>query len=951
MASKTPADDLLRILSEVADDYAVFAMDPDGRVVRWPPEAQRLKGFDPEEILGEHISIFYEPTDVEAGRPERALVAASREGRYDEEGWRRRKDGSRFWASVIVTPLRDAEDRLVGYAKVTRDLTRQRQAEDALRSVARRLEGIIELSVDGIISVDEDLRVIGFNRGAEKTFGFARNQILGQTLDRLIPPRFRERHAQRIREFGEAEEASRRMGHRGEIVGLRKNGDEFPAEASISKQTVDGRRVFTVVLRDVTVDREAETTLRDLEARWHRMADALPILFSYIDREQRFRFVNQEYESWFGIPRGEIVGKSVRELLGDQTYASVEPHIREAFEGRMVRYEADLRTPGVQPRSTEIFLQPEQTGDGRVVGCYVVGVDVSDRRRFERILRGKEAAIRALYQIGSHPSLDLDEKIRALLELGCQQLHLDLGVLARVVDGRWEVRQTHPDIDGIRPGDTYPLNRTLCSETLRVPEPRGIVYGAESDGDRYPAYPGRRVGAYLGARVTVAGEVYGTLSFSNLRGRSAPFTQADRDLIRLMSLWIGNELHRRQVLGTQTMLAEAGRVLASSLKDDEVLASIARLAVPTLGDGCTLYASEEEGVVRRVQGAHADAELNVVIQESIGSTLGAASDRPVLDVIRGGKPLLLPWTGAEGTDAASLADPGFNGLPPDQVQSIMVVPLTARGRVLGAMALVSAKPHRYAQRELAAAQELALRGAMALDNANLYRRARDAIRMRDEVLSFVTHDLGSPLSSIAMVVDRLLDVPVAEDRRGRTRSYLEGVRDSATRMERLIHDLLEVRLLEEGRLAVRRRKLSVGVLLETVEREFRPRCEDKSLTLDLAPVAQGEVRGDRDRLLQVLSNLMDNAIKFTDAGGCIRLGVEALDGDVLFSVSDTGEGIEPERLADLFDRYTQARRSKRAGAGLGLAITKEIVEAHEGAVWAESTAGAGSTFYFTLPRA
>jgi PAS domain S-box-containing protein len=951
MESAAQAEDLLRLLSEVADDYAVFALDTEGRVVRWPPEATRLKGFGPEEILGEYISVFYDPADVEAGKPERALVVASQDGRYEEEGWRRRKDGSRFWASVVVMPLKDAEGRLVGYAKVTRDLTRQKRAEDALRTSTSRLAGIIELSADAIVSVDRDQRVILFNQGAEAVFGYTAAEMLDQPLTALMPERFRERHSQHVRHFVEGTEQSRRMGDHGEIVGLRKNGDEFPAEASISKQTVDGELVFTVVLRDIGARREAEKALRELEARWHRMADALPILFSSVDVDERYRFVNAAYETWFGIPTTEIVGKSVREVLGEETYGSVKEHVKAALEGERARFETGLRTPDGQLGTVEVLLEPDVDEHGSVSGFHVAAVDVTGRKRIEKSLRRKEAAIRALHQIGSHPSLALDEKIRALLELGCHQFRLDLGVLARVVDDRWEVKQTHPESEAVHPGSVFPLGRTFCARTLRASEPLGFARAPGSADDGYPAYPGGRVEAYLGAPVTVAGEVYGTLSFSSLQPREDPFSQSDRDLIRLTALWIGNELHRHEVLETQTMLAEAGRVLASSLHHGEVLASIARLAVPALGDGCILYALEENGTVRRVQGAHADRELNAVLQESTGSTVVAKGSNLVLDVIRGGAAHLHPLTIMGATQAASLADDGFEGLPVPERQSMMVLPLRARGKVLGAMALVSGTPYRYSERHLSAAQELAQRCAMALDNANLYRSAQEAIRARDEVLSFVTHDLGSPLSSISMVADRLLDVPAHEDRRQKTRSYLKGIRDSATRMERLINDLLDVRLLEEGRLAVRRGRLSVQLLLDAVIREFRPRCDSKALVLDVAPVEAVAVQADRDRTLQVLSNLLDNAVKFTDPGGRITVGAEPRDGDELFWVSDTGIGIEKERLATVFDRYAQARQSRRAGAGLGLAISKEIVEAHGGTIWAESEPGAGSTFYFTLRRA
>ncbi len=823
--SAPPTQELLRVLSEVAQDYAVFATDTEGRIVRWPPEAERLKGFTADEVLGKHFSLLYAPGDVGAGKPELALAVAEREGRYAEESWRRRKDGSRFWASVVVTALKDADGRLIGYAKVTRDLTRQKLAKEALRTSESQLAGMIELSLDAIISVGEDQRVVLFNKGAEAIFGFTADEIRGRPLGELIPERLRERHAEHVRQFGESADESRPMGLRQAIVGRRKDGEEFPAEASISKQSVHGVRIFTVVLRDI-----------------------------------------------------------------------------------------------------------------------------GPRVRVERALRRREGAIRALHQIGAHPSLDLDEKIQALLELGCQQFHLDLGVLARIVGDRWEVRQAHPETEAIHPGSVFTLGHTCCRRTLQAPEPFGFTRGSGAQEESYPAYPGQLLGAYLGVPVVVAGETFGTLSFSSLSSRDEPFTRSDQDLIRLMALWIGNELHRRQVLETRTLLAESGRVLASSLNGEEVLARVARLAVPALGDGCLVYAVAEDGIARLVEAVHVDPDLTVRLQDARGAPLEGDGHGPALEVIRSGGPRVLG--SANGGEAGDdVFEGGLLGLPASQCRSVLVLPLKARGKVIGALALASAEPGRYSESDGSAAQELALRGALALDNANLYQRATEAIRMRDEVLSFVIHDLGSPLSSISMVVDRLLEVPPDEDRRERTREYLSGIRDAATRMERLINDLVEVRLLEEGRLAVRQSKVSVRALLDAVAREFQPRCEASSLDFELAADDPGFVRADRDRVRQVLSNLLDNAVKFTDPGGRITVRVEGREEEILFSVADTGIGIRQDRLASVFNRYAQAQEARRAGAGLGLAIAKEIVEAHGGAIRAESEPGVGSTFFFTLPRA
>jgi signal transduction histidine kinase len=173
-------------------------------------------------------------------------------------------------------------------------------------------------------------------------------------------------------------------------------------------------------------------------------------------------------------------------------------------------------------------------------------------------------------------------------------------------------------------------------------------------------------------------------------------------------------------------------------------------------------------------------------------------------------------------------------------------------------------------------------------------------------------------------------------------------------MERLVQDLLEVQLLEDGRRAIRRTTLSVESTLDEAVRGFEQTALTKSIGLERMRVEgrsgdDWSIKGDRDRLLEVLSNLLDNAMKFTDPGGRIRIGAELREDEAIFFVSDTGVGIAPEHVPHLFDRYVQAHEKRRAGAGLGLAIAKEIVEGHGGSIWCESEPGQGSSFSFSIP--
>ncbi len=396
-------------------------------------------------------------------------------------------------------------------------------------------------------------------------------------------------------------------------------------------------------------------------------------------------------------------------------------------------------------------------------------------------------------------------------------------------------------------------------------------------------------------------------------------------------------------------LADAGMVLAASLDYEETLESVASLAVQSLADFCVIDIVEADGEIRRLRVAHADpdraeiaerlrnAKLDRNRRHLSSSALG--SNRPEMQNVT---PELLREL-SQGEEHHSI----LNAL---EARSYIAVPLNARDRLLGAAVLISSRKH-YTDDDLRLAGELARRAALSVDDARLFRHANEVIRARDEVLRIVSHDLRNPLSTITMSVDLLLDPKVGFTEEQKARQ-LHVVLRSAERMDRLIGDLLDVARLEAGRMSLNlahedpRRLIGEAVELHTAMATAR------SITLvneGGAPLPP--VRADRDRILQVLANVIGNAIKFTPDGGTIRMDLSDHGESIAFRVCDTGSGIEADQLSQLFRPFWQGRRGGRDGAGLGLAISRGIVEAHGGRIWADSEVGAGTCVSFTIPLA
>jgi signal transduction histidine kinase len=236
-------------------------------------------------------------------------------------------------------------------------------------------------------------------------------------------------------------------------------------------------------------------------------------------------------------------------------------------------------------------------------------------------------------------------------------------------------------------------------------------------------------------------------------------------------------------------------------------------------------------------------------------------------------------------------------------------------------------------------------GRVTLDQ--LYGEAQRVIDAREEILRIVAHDLRSPLNTISMATSLLLDMPASE---ADLAKRLKIIKRSGEAMDRLIQDLLSVTTIEAGRLSIAPRKLRVDDLFQDAVEMLESSAREKSITLKVDRAADlPPVRGDAARVLQVFSNLVGNAVKFTPEGGVITLSASRADNRIYCAIADTGPGIPPEDLPRIFGKFWQSKRGDKRGVGLGLAIARGIVEAHGGSISVRSEVGQGSVFSFSLP--
>jgi len=237
------------------------------------------------------------------------------------------------------------------------------------------------------------------------------------------------------------------------------------------------------------------------------------------------------------------------------------------------------------------------------------------------------------------------------------------------------------------------------------------------------------------------------------------------------------------------------------------------------------------------------------------------------------------------------------------------------------------------------------------EQVELHKRLQRAVQARDDTVGVVAHDLRNPVSAVKMLSTAVLnreEHQISDE----GREQLRLIREAALQMDRLIQDLLDVTRVETGRLGLNKQPVTTVALLEGALQTLRPLVDQANIALrvEVSPTLP-QVQADPERIGQVLSNLVGNSIKFTDAGGEILVRAIQTGSDVQVSVTDTGSGISRDQLPNIFDRFWQNAQSpiRSRGAGLGLPIARGIVHAHGGRMWAESEIGKGSTFYFTLP--
>jgi|GEM_PF-5020283 len=404
-------------------------------------------------------------------------------------------------------------------------------------------------------------------------------------------------------------------------------------------------------------------------------------------------------------------------------------------------------------------------------------------------------------------------------------------------------------------------------------------------------------------------------------------------------------------------LAEAGRILSSSLDYGETLSRLARLATPTLADFCIVDVLEADGSLRRVAASHADAGRQALLDQIAAEYPPApGSPQPAMRVLLSGQPELL-----EVVDARVIAQHARDGRHAQLMQELgvrshLAVPLRHGERIVGVISLGYTGERRYSQGDLGLVEALAGRAAVAIDNARLFREAEsagraaaDANRAKDEFLAVLGHELRNPMAPIVTAME------ILRRKHGDSRE-LEVLGRQVKHLRRLVDDLLDVSRITRGKVELDLHEVALADVARQALELAEPLLRERGHQLEVVdPGAPVVVRGDTGRLVQVVTNLLTNAARYTEPGGHVRVDWQPSGRDALLRVSDNGIGLPADALTRIFEPFVQGRQPfdrPQGGLGLGLAVVKSLVQAHGGRVEARSEGpGRGSVFEVRLPLA
>jgi PAS domain S-box-containing protein len=996
--ARQDSEEKYRMLLDGVQDYAIFMLDPRGRVVSWNAGAEHIKGYAAEEIIGRNFSCFFPAGDIERGKPEELLRMAAASGRHEEQGMRVRKDGSRFLENATFTALRDARGNLRGFSEISRDLSESKES-------GARYRGLLEAAPDAMVVVNQGGEIVLLNVQAEKQFGYRRDELVGQKVKNIIPEGFAERLiADGTRSAADA--LAQQIGTGIELSARRKDGSEFPIEIMLSPLESTEGTLVTAAIRNISVRKDAEKHLAQMEGRYRGLLEAAPDAMVVVNQGGEIVLLNVQAEKQFGYRRDELVGQKVKNiipegfaerLIADGTRSAADALAQQIGTG----IELSARRKDGSEFPIEIMLSPLESTEGTLVTAAIRNISV--RKDAEKHLAQMEGRYRGLLEAAPDAMVVVNQggeivllNVQAEKQFGYRRDELVGQKVKNIIPEGFAERLI---ADGTR----------SAADALAQQIGTGIELSARrKDGSEFPIeIMLSPLESTEGTLVTAAIRNIGVRKdaekhLAQMEGRYRGLLEAAPDAMVVVNQ--GGEIVLLNVQAEKQFGYRRDELVGQKVKNiipegfaERLIADGTRSAADALaqqiGTGIELSARRKDGsefpieimlsplestegtlvtaAIRNI-GVRKDAEKHLAQMEGRYRGLLEAAPDAMVVVNQGGEIVLLNVQAEKqfgyrrdelvGQKVKNIIPEGFaERLVADALRSTedalaqqigTGIELSARrkdGSEFPIEIMLSPLESTEGTLVTAAIRDITTRKKA---EANLLQKVEELNRSNLELGQFAyiaSHDLQEPLRMVASYTQLLsrrykgkLDADADE--------FIAFAVDGASRMQRLIQDLLAYSRVEtKGRDLL---DTSSEEALQQALTNLRGAIEESGAVVTHGPLPA--VQADEMQLIQLFQNLIGNAIKYQTPGVPLVNVSAAKNGGKqwIFSVQDNGLGIDSQYFEKIFGMFQRLhKREEFDGTGIGLAICKKIVERHGGNISVESKLGQGSTFRFALAGA